>query len=134
MISLNDIAVKNAYRKAVGLLTPMKSKPLEANMVLASSVSTLLGWGAKTITRYEGHQAQDLPTILFYKIDSDPQWFLILLKQTKISFLKQPIKILLALNSLRKLRFVPSMVKARRAWFKSNKGYSGMKRKCADFV
>ena len=40
----------------------------------------LLGWGGKTITRYESHQVQDKAhdTIL-KKIDQDPEWFLSLL-------------------------------------------------------
>ena len=46
----------------------------------------LLGWGGKTITRYESHQVQDMAhdTIL-RKLDSDPEWFLQLLNAGKDS-------------------------------------------------
>lgn len=44
----------------------------------------LLGWGAKTITRYESHQVQDIAhdTVL-RKINEDPEWYLSLLKNAK---------------------------------------------------
>lgn len=49
-----------------------------------SDLCVLLGWGAKTITRYESHQVQDKAhdTIL-KKIDQDPEWFLSLLNDVK---------------------------------------------------
>ena len=49
-----------------------------------SDLCTLLGWGGKTITRYESHQVQDKAhdTIL-KKIDQDPEWFLTLLDDAK---------------------------------------------------
>ena len=47
----------------------------------------LLGWGGKTLARYENHQVQDVAhdTIL-RKIGSDPEWFLQLLYAGKESF------------------------------------------------
>jgi uncharacterized phage-associated protein len=55
-------------------------------MALARAICLLLGWGAKTITRYESHQVQDIAhdTIL-RKLDSDPEWFLQLLHAEKES-------------------------------------------------
>jgi putative zinc finger/helix-turn-helix YgiT family protein len=139
MISLNDIAVKNAYRKAVGLLTSDEIKAIRSKYGISQfDLSTLLGWGAKTITRYEGHQVQDFAhdTIL-RKIDSDPQWFLILLETNKNKFLEATYQkyfsTALKLFGESYDLYRQIAVKARRAWFKSNKGYSGMKRKCARF-
>lgn len=49
-----------------------------------SDLCILLGWGGKTITRYEGHQVQDKAhdTIL-KKIDRDSEWLLSLLSNAK---------------------------------------------------
>lgn len=49
-----------------------------------SDLCILLGWGGKTITRYESHQVQDKAhdTIL-KKIDQDPEWFLSLLNDAR---------------------------------------------------
>ena len=80
-ISSNDISLKNAYRTQMGLLTSHQIATIRAKYGISQSdLCILLGWGAKTITRYEGHQVQDIAhdTIL-RKIDSDPEWFLQLL-------------------------------------------------------
>ncbi len=95
MISQNDIAMKNAYRRAVGLLTTDEISAIRAKYGISQSdLALLLGWGAKTITRYESHQVQDIAhnTILM-KLDADPEWFLALLndaadKLTPDSFAK----------------------------------------------
>jgi hypothetical protein len=49
-----------------------------------SDLCILLGWGGKTITRYESHQVQDKAhdTIL-KKLEQDPEWFLSLLNDAK---------------------------------------------------
>lgn len=45
---------------------------------------TLLGWGGKTVTRYESHQVQDKThDSILKKIDQDPEWFLSLLEDVK---------------------------------------------------
>lgn len=80
-ISASDISMKNAYRKKMGLLTSQQILALRARYGISQSdLCLLLGWGAKTITRYESHQVQDAAhdTIL-RKLDSDPEWFLDLL-------------------------------------------------------
>ena len=44
----------------------------------------MLGWGGKTITRYESHQVQDKAhNTILKKIDQDPEWFLTLLDDAK---------------------------------------------------
>jgi putative zinc finger/helix-turn-helix YgiT family protein len=86
-ISLNDIAMKDAYREKMGLLTSHQIASIRARYGISQSdLCLLLGWGAKTITRYESHQVQDIAhdTIL-RKLDSDPEWFLQLLHAEKES-------------------------------------------------
>jgi putative zinc finger/helix-turn-helix protein, YgiT family len=84
-IQENDTQLKDAYRKAVGLLTSPEICNIRAKYAITQSdLCVLLGWGGKTITRYESHQVQDKAhdTIL-KKIDRDPEWFLSLLKEAK---------------------------------------------------
>lgn len=85
MISMNNIALKNAYRTASGLLTTDEICAIRRKYGISQTdLATLLGWGGKTITRYETHQVQDVAhdTIL-RKLDSDPEWFLSLLKNCR---------------------------------------------------
>jgi len=86
-ISANDISMKDAYRSKTGLLTSSQIVDIrEKYDITQSDLCILLGWGEKTITRYESHQVQDKAhdTIL-RKIDSDPEWFISLLKTSKDS-------------------------------------------------
>ena len=83
----NDIRLKDAYRKAEGLLTSDEISHIRGKYgITQSDLCSLLGWGGKTITRYESHQVQDRAhdTIL-KKIDRDPEWFLSLLQEAKDS-------------------------------------------------
>ena len=87
-ISINDIAMKNAYREKMGLLTSHQIAAIRTKYGISQSdLCLLLGWGGKTITRYESHQVQDVAhdTIL-WKLDSDPEWFLQLLQARKECF------------------------------------------------
>ncbi len=80
-IKNNDIKLKDAYRKQEGLLTSSQINNIRTKYGISQNdLCILLGWGAKTITRYESHQVQDKAhdTIL-RKIDQDPEWFLSLL-------------------------------------------------------
>lgn len=81
----NDISLKNAYRKKEGLLTSTQICEIRAKYGISQiDLCVLLGWGKKTITRYESHQVQDRAhdTIL-KKIGQDPEWFLSLLNDAK---------------------------------------------------
>ena len=83
----NDVCLKDAYRKEEGLLTSSEIAAIRAKYGISQNdLCLLLGWGAKTITRYEGHQVQDKAhdTIL-KKIDRDSEWFLTLLRDAKDS-------------------------------------------------
>lgn len=84
-IQENDIRLKDAYRKAEGLLTSAEICGIRAKYGISQKdLCILLGWGGKTITRYESHQVQDKAhdTIL-KKLDQDPEWFLSLLNDAK---------------------------------------------------
>lgn len=81
----NDVRLKNAYRKSEGLLTSSNISDIRAKYGISQSdLCILLGWGGKTITRYESHQVQDKAhdTIL-KKIDHDPEWFISLLSDAR---------------------------------------------------
>lgn len=83
----NDVRMKDSYREKKGLLTSAQISGIRAKYGISQSdLCVLLGWGRKTITRYESHQVQDKAhdTIL-KKIDQDPEWFLSLLNEAKNS-------------------------------------------------
>ena len=83
----NDIRMKDSYREKEGLLTSAQISGIRAKYGISQrDLCVLLGWGGKTITRYESHQVQDKAhdTIL-KKIDQDPEWFLSLLNEAKNS-------------------------------------------------
>lgn len=87
-IQENDIRIKDAYRRNQGLLTSSEICSIRSKYGISQSdLCILLGWGEKTITRYEGHQVQDKAhdTIL-KKIDVDSEWFLKLLNESKDNF------------------------------------------------
>ena len=89
-LSMNDISMKDAYRGKMGLLTGKQIAGIRAKYGISQGdLCVLLGWGGKTITRYEGHQVQDAAhdTIL-RKLDADPEWFLQLLRTARDSFSK----------------------------------------------
>ncbi len=82
---MNDMAIKDAYREEQKLLTSKDIIAIRTKYDISQSdLCMLLGWGGKTITRYESHQVQDKAhdTIL-KKLDKDPEWFLSLLKGAK---------------------------------------------------
>lgn len=91
MISRNDTAMKDAYRKQKGLLTSQEIGEIRKMYgITQTDLSLLLGWGAKTITRYEGHQVQDAAyDSILRKLAEDPGWFLQLLDENKDKFSKE---------------------------------------------
>ncbi len=83
----NDVHIKEAYRKKEGLLTSSEIIGIRAKYGISQrDLCTLLGWGGKTITRYEGHQVQDKAhdTIL-KKLDRDSEWFISLLNDARVN-------------------------------------------------
>lgn len=85
MIKANGLAVKDEYRKVVGLLTSDEIKHIrEKYCVSQKEFSEILDWGKATITRYENHQIQDRAhDDILRKIDTDPKWFLEMLERAK---------------------------------------------------
>ncbi len=85
MISRNDVAMKDSYRKTNHLLTSAEIGNIRSKYGISQTdLANLLGWGGKTITRYESHQVQDRAhDFILRKIDGDPEWFLELLYQGK---------------------------------------------------
>lgn len=85
MSNQNDISFKDAYRKAVGLLTSKEIASIRAALdINQKDFSTVLGCGQATIARYESHQVQDCAyENILRRVQQDPEWFLQLLEQTK---------------------------------------------------
>jgi len=88
MISANDIEMKNAYRSKMGLLTTNDICAIRQKYGISQSdLAILLGWGEKTITRYESHQVQDMAhNAILQKINQDPEWYMDLLEKAKDRF------------------------------------------------
>lgn len=81
MMNENSIKIRDAYRKQVGLLTSDEIKGIRSKYGISQKdLCILLGWGGKTITRYETYQVQNKAhdTIL-KKLGQDPEWFITLL-------------------------------------------------------
>jgi len=86
-LQLNDVAMKDAYRQQVGLLTSSEIQKIRAEYDISQNdLCAILGWGGKTITRYEGHQVQDVAhDSVLKKLSSDPAWFVELLNKSRKS-------------------------------------------------
>lgn len=85
MIRQNSLAMKDAYRQKVGLLTSKEIKAIrEKYDISQKDLAEVLGWGRATINRYEKYQVQDRAhDHILRKIDSDPKWFLEMLEQAR---------------------------------------------------
>ena len=86
-IQENDIRFKDAYRKYNNLLTSSEISSIRSKYdITQTDLCVLLGWGGKTITRYEHHQVQDRAhDSILRKISRDPEWFISLLHGAKKS-------------------------------------------------
>ena len=84
-LTSNFLAMKNAYREKVGLLTTKQIVEIRGKYgITQRDLSLLLGWGTKTVTRYERCQVQDpAHDTILRKLDSDPEWSLQLLMAGK---------------------------------------------------
>ena len=73
----NDIHLKDAIRKFEGLLSSSQIRAIRDKYSISQSdLSNVLGWGGKTITRYESHQVQDRAhDAILRRISEDPEWF-----------------------------------------------------------
>ena len=69
----NDIILYNMYRSKKGLLLPNEIKAIrEQYGVSQKNLSKILGWGKKTITRYENGSIQDLGHNKMLNLIKDP--------------------------------------------------------------
>lgn len=128
---INDIALKDAYRKSQGLLTSKEIGLIRKKYGISQTdLCTLLGWGGKTVTRYESYQVQDRAhdTIL-KKLDRDPEWFLELLMGAKEHLLKESYqkyyKIATLLYENDKDCYLRKAIEAEYAKFRGNKMAQG---------
>lgn len=80
--------MKNVYRRKVGRLTTEEICAIRQKYNISQTdLAILLGWGEKTIARYEGQQVQDAAhDSILRKLDHDPEWFLQLLRSKRDSF------------------------------------------------
>ena len=85
MMRKNSLAQKDAYRKAVRLLTSDEIKSIREKFGMGQKeFAEVLGWGAVTVARYETQQVQDRAhDDILRKIDSEPKWFLEMLDRAK---------------------------------------------------
>lgn len=85
LLKSNDLAMKNAYRNKVGLLTSQEIAAIRSMYgVSQKDFSQILDWGGATITRYENHQVQDrVHDAVLRKLSKDPGWFIAMLEQAK---------------------------------------------------
>lgn len=84
-IKSNSLAMKDAYRRKVGLLTSDEIIAIREKYKLSQkNFSEVLDWGRATITRYENHQVQDRAhDDVLRKINSDPKWMLQMLDRAR---------------------------------------------------
>ncbi|MCC8104866.1 MAG: DUF4065 domain-containing protein [Clostridiales bacterium] len=94
MIKENDMRLRNAYRKKTGLLTSDEISGIRSKYGISQEdLCTVLGWGIKTVTRYEGRQIQDTAhDAILRKLDEDPEWFLVQLDKSKEQISREAYK------------------------------------------
>ena len=81
-MGLNSRNLRDAYRKQVGLYTSQQIADLRGKYSISQQdLCKVLGWGEKTINRYENCAVQDMAhDSILKKLDNDPEWFLELLE------------------------------------------------------
>lgn len=90
MLDRNLLAARDAYRKAVGLLTTKEIKGIRHSLGLTQrDLSLLLGWGAVTVTRYETTTIQEETyDEMMRRVSVDPRFALAMLERHAASFPK----------------------------------------------
>lgn len=127
----NDIRMKDAYRKAKGLLTTQEIRDIRSQYgITQTDLCVLLGWGGKTITRYEGHQVQDkAQDAILKKLNHDPEWFLNLLIETKNAFsmeiFRKYYNMALLLYEKKQDEYLRKSITAKYARYSENALYNG---------
>lgn len=133
MISNNDISMKNAYRIKMNLLTTNEIVAIREKLGISQTdLSNMLGWGGKTLTRYEGHQVQDMAhDSILRKLDGDPEWFLSMLEERKDKFSESAYKkyrcVAVALFEKNRDRYLRKLIKSQYVSFYNDLNLSGGK-------
>lgn len=84
LIKANDIAMKDAYRVKVGLLTSIAIKAIrEKYGISQKDMGFIMGWGTSTFGRYETSQVQDEAHNDLLKNIANPSWLLAKLELKK---------------------------------------------------
>lgn len=131
LLRTNDIAMKDAYRLKQGLLTSSQIQGIRAKYgITQNDLCTLLGWGGKTITRYESYQVQDKAhDSILKKLEQDPEWFLKLLEEAKNSLSPNAYQkyheLAVALYEKAQDNYLRKTIIARYAKFQKNAEYYG---------
>ena len=128
---VNDLNMKNAYRKKVGLLKSDEISGIrEKYDISQKDFCILLGWGEKTITRYEGHQVQDKAhDSILRKIDSDSEWYISLLNDAKDNLAEEAyrryLKVATLLYESAQDNYLRKAIEANYVGLNGNKMYNG---------
>ncbi len=87
----NELAIFDAYKEKVGLLTSKQIKDIRGKFGLSAySFALVLGMGGKTITRYENGSIQSRMVDFFLKsISKDPEIFKVCLLESGSKVLKE---------------------------------------------
>lgn len=139
-ISQNTMRMKEVYRRVVGLLTAKEISDIRSKYGISQSdLCTLLGWGGKTITRYEGHQIQDKAhDSILKKLEQDPEWFLRLLYESKNSFSKEAFSkyrdTAIGLYEDNQDKYLRKSIEAKYVRYQENTLYNGNVGLCLDKV
>lgn len=85
MVSANNLAVRDTYRGKVGLLTSIEIRNIREKYGIGQKgFSQTLDWRTATITRDRNDQIQDRAhDDILRKVDSNPKWFLDMIKRIK---------------------------------------------------
>lgn len=85
MMRQNGIALRDAYREKMDLLTTKQMKAIRIKYKInQKDFAKILGWGEATLARYESHYIQERANDnLLRKVGTDPEWFLLMLEKAK---------------------------------------------------
>lgn len=131
MLIRNDTFQKEAFRNEKGLLTVDDIKKIRSKYDISQKdLCILLGWGEKTVTRYESHQIQDRAhDSILKKLDRDPEWFLCLLRDSQMRFpietYKKYYDRCLSLYETSQDMYLRKAIEAQYALYKNNESYNG---------
>lgn len=108
LIDENDCSMKAAYREKVGLLSPEEVKAIRESYRLSQrSFARVLGFGDKTITRYENGSIADAAQNNLIELVHDPKNFLLLLQKNRESV--SPAEYSVAFEAASKLSVLPQI-------------------------